>query len=95
MNCKKGDLAVTRGTGRNSGRLVQCVEFVGHHMFGDGIADDATWQCDTMGQVLVDIGGVPWSGLVYIQDRHLRPIRGQEGEDETLTWAGKPEKVTA
>lgn len=95
MNCKKGDLAVTRGTGRNSGRLVQCVEFMGRHRFGDGRIDEATWQCDTLGQVLFDRGGAPWTGLVFIEDRYLRPIRGTEGDDETLTWAGKPEKVTA
>lgn len=31
--------------------------------------------------------------LEFIADEVLRPIRGQEGDDETLTWAGKPTPV--
>lgn len=28
-----------------------------------------------------------------LADALLRPIRGQDGDDETLTWAGKPEQI--
>lgn len=28
-------------------------------------------------------------------DKHMRPILDKDGEDETLTWAGKPKEVTA
>lgn len=29
-----------------------------------------------------------------LPDAWLRPIRAGKGDDETLTWAGKPEKIT-
>lgn len=30
-------------------------------------------------------------GQTEVADFRLRPIRDNDGEDETLTWAGKPE----
>jgi hypothetical protein len=30
-----------------------------------------------------------------VPDDCLLPIRGQDGDDETLAWAGKPQQVTA
>ena len=30
-----------------------------------------------------------------VPDSFLRPIRDNPGDDETLTWAGKPEHVAA
>lgn len=34
-------------------------------------------------------------GFMGVYDDHLRPIRPDEGEDEILRIAGKPEKVSA
>lgn len=34
-----------------------------------------------------------WKQVAFVPDGF--PIRPDEGDDETLTWAGKPEKVTA
>ena len=33
--------------------------------------------------------------MLPFPDAWLRPIRDQDGEDETFEWAGKPEGVTA
>ena len=33
--------------------------------------------------------------LLPFPDKNLKPIRDNNGEDETLTWAGKPEGVKA
>lgn len=39
---------------------------------------------------------IEWRGKQFVAlDRYLIPIRDNPGDDETLTWAGKPEKVTA
>ena len=32
-------------------------------------------------------------GSIGFYDAHLRPIRDNDGEDETLTWAGKPSDI--
>lgn len=34
-------------------------------------------------------------GYVAVRDRNLRPIRPDDGEDEMLRIAGKPEEITA
>jgi len=33
--------------------------------------------------------------VVGVREEYLRPIRGQDGADETLQWAGKPQGVEA
>ena len=52
-----------------------------------------TWVVTGNGLVIpsgADAGiRVPWH---IAEDRYLKPIRDQPGEDETLTWAGKPEQ---
>lgn len=85
MNCKPGDLAViVRSAAGNEGRIVQCLDFVG---VGDGYYDDS-WLIDR------EIAGT-FEPLRFISDSKLRPLRDNDGEDETLTWAGKPAGVTA
>ena len=46
---------------------------------------DGYWDCLTLRERL-DLS---------IDDGALRPIRDQPGDDETLTWAGKPQEVKA
>lgn len=80
MNCKPGDLAVNvGGLPHCRGRIYVVLRPYDGHVF----RRENAWWCDWRGQE------------VHVCDEHLRPIRDQDGEDETLSWAGKPEQVTA
>jgi hypothetical protein len=83
MNCKPGDLAVVIHTNpawtKHIGRLVRVLE---------------PSKCLPAGHWLTDIEE-PGYQSVHFWDGWLRPIRDNDQEDETLTWAGKPEKVSA
>jgi hypothetical protein len=85
MNCKPGDLAVTVGCRSHpelNGILLTVVEAVATNI----------WLCSghEIERVCEIYGGKPW-----IYDEKLRPIRDNDGEDETLAWAGKPQEVKA
>lgn len=89
MNCKPGDLAViVRSWAGNEGKIVRCVRFIGRIEYLNGTIADS-WEIDPpqIGQL-----GNPSN---KIADFQLHPIRPNEGDDETLMWAGKPEGVTA
>jgi hypothetical protein len=97
MNCKPGDLAIVVGGNglgydplKMRGRIVRCIRLLGADELGDEYDEaDPTWEVDIE---VID----PDSGLqVGIEDDFLRPIRPDDGEDETLTWAGKPEIINA
>ena len=90
MNCREGDLAVTvsaRHTPRRIGWIVCCVRLVPvgyYHEPSDQEANGyGTW-------IVVD-GRESWLHA----DSRLRPIRDTDGEDESFSWAGKPQGVTA
>jgi hypothetical protein len=87
MNCKPGDLAViVRSIAGNEGKIVRCVTPV----FMDGILGAGMrWVTDPP---LPDFLG---NGSYPPLDANMRPIRDNDGADETLTWASKPEGVTA
>jgi hypothetical protein len=95
MNCRPGDLAVVvrACNAENLGGLVRVV--------GPGMLFD--WHIDPLFDLrhVVDphtrAGIRPGGGRLYVEadDVQLRPIRDQDGEDETLTWAGKPQQVPA
>ena len=90
LNCKTGDLAiVVESDLGNEGKIVQCIKFI-----GDIAQRDSNGNIETvpMWEVDRDLDG---EGGNEIADYQLRPIRDSDGEDETLTWAGKPEGVTA
>lgn len=77
MNCKPGDLAVVVGAFNNTkfiGCIVRCKK-----SFFNVKRGEYGWQVDR------NLGG-----YVGIADKHLKPIRDNDGEDESLTWAGKP-----
>lgn len=89
MNCKPGDLAVivnSEDTPKAVGSIVRCIKYEPGHNgrpawiidknFGDRISDD--------GRRLI-IGN-------WFADFCLRPIRDQDGEDEMIRIAGKPNK---
>ena len=91
MNCKRGDLAVVvRSMAGNEGRLVSCIRLA---RTDELIAFNVRMDCGpawVIGEKLMSSSG----GLIPIAiDAWLRPIRDQDGEDETLTWAGKPNEV--
>ena len=109
MNCKPGDLAVVRSGCRTpgiSGRIVTVVRQVAYgETFLNTKGKAMAWrhQCD--GWVIESSYPLPWKvgnsdevgqfNQRGIADAILRPIRDQPGDDETLTWAGKPQEVKA
>lgn len=85
MNCKPGDLAVVIGCRSHpelNGIVLTVVRAVSPY----------AWLCAGH-----EIERVSWSYGVppHIFDDKLRPIRDNDGEDESLAWAGKPQGVTA
>jgi hypothetical protein len=92
MNCKPGDLAVIvkAVNPANLGQIVRCVSLL------------PRWACAyPTGYRFADCWRTEqpfrgWDGTLstVCPDEALRPIRDQDGEDETLTWAGKPEQIT-
>jgi hypothetical protein len=88
MNCKPGDLAVVIRA-RHDGDVALLGAIVKLTSFGGYEGGDAFWHYEG---TLYDSGRWP---VKLIADRALRPIRPDDGEDETLTWAGKPESINA
>lgn len=104
MNCKPGDLALIVGPldGPNCYRLVRCIRLLrkGESMvLGDlefyPVPHGEFWAVE--GRLVAEVHGEPDRDVPGgpIGDRWLRPIRPGAGEDETIEWAGKPEKVAA
>lgn len=93
MNCKPGDLAVfVRSSAGNEGKIVRVVRL--HNKQATREPDEVLRQ----GIVWLIEPKVPsWAGTLSdaAHDSNLRPIRPNDGEDETLTWAGKPESINA
>lgn len=96
LNCKQGDLAMMKCAtpDPDNGKIVRIVES------GDDWSHtgDARfhWAVDTLGQRF-ELDNAPGLSdgveLLDIPDADLRPIRDNDGADETLAWAGKPEEV--
>lgn len=88
MNCRPGDLA----------RIVGAVKPANRDRFVEVLRAswNAGWWICTSPSVLVAQQRPTIPGeLVLIHDACLRPIRGQDGTDETLVWLGKPETADA
>lgn len=90
MNCKPGDLAVIVRTSATRtealGRIVRVTEI--HSMDYEGRGP--VWMFENSPITLQD-----GRQIDVVNDCGIRPIRLNEGDDETLTWAGKPEGVAA
>jgi len=92
-NCKLGDIArIVVSDDGNYGRFVEVMEeYQGVRSREAGV----WWVCNCAsalrGADRILLPGEP----VVIHDGALRPIRPGEGEDETFSWAGKPEGVPA
>lgn len=96
MNCKQGDLAIiVKSYAGNEGKVVRCVEYLGEvgwlSVFTGQIEYVPTWGIDVP---LPGVEGADWP-IPAIADYQLRPLRPDEGDDETLSWVGKPKKVAA
>lgn len=99
MNCKPGDLAVmVRSKANNEGRIVEIVSPLGHEPFFDG----ARWGIGAGFCWLVRSASGPVRSVrrgLHLEfpcpDAWLRPIRDNDGEDESLTWAPRKEGVPA
>jgi len=91
MNCREGELAVIVRSAffpECIGKIVCCVKF---EPAPDGAA---AWLVDRRVHEQVIAGGSLRRGDWWY-DIALRPIRDNDGEDETLTWACKPQQVEA
>lgn len=87
MNCKPGDLAfiVNSLEGKSIGKIVRCINMVGL-VDWDGVFKDYGWETDTE----LERYGPP---STLVPDSWMRPIRDNDGQDESLTWVKKTEKV--
>lgn len=100
MNCKQGDLAIiisSRMTNSNTvGCIVTCLEFVpvgSAVCLSNGkivIAAYDAWIIDKQVPACHDITGECVGFSNVISDFRLSPLRDNDGEDETIKWAGKP-----
>ena len=91
LNCRQGDLAViVKSIYRPEciGSIVRCVQF---KPSSDGVP---SWIVDReLGPAIV-VGGFLRPGTWW-SDALLRPLRDNDGTDETLTWRDVPRKVEA
>lgn len=87
MNCKPGDLAVVvRSVSGNLGKVVRVRVMINDVEFIDGSKLRCwTFEGPTM---FGSLGRL----VTVIPDECLRPLRDNPGQDETLTWAGLPNK---
>jgi hypothetical protein len=88
MNCKPGDLAVVlRSICGNEGKIVRCVRFVGTKpiQFPEG-----TRLVGNLWEIDPPLPGFDGLLALYATDGDLKPIRDNDGEDETLSWKEKP-----
>lgn len=96
LRCKTGDLAVVQGykLAEMNGRFVTVCEHIptGTVIEVCGVqfmAVEPSWWITSNRPLPSNFGPLDRTAVV---DRVLRPIRGQEGEDEMLRIAGKPRK---
>lgn len=84
MNCKPGELAVVvRSDAGHEGVVCRVLRFVGELPGWEG---NDRWETDHQHAGL--FGGITNT----FRDSRLRPLRDNDGKDETLTWAPVPAK---
>lgn len=90
LNCKPGDLAViVRSTCGNEGKIVRCIELHPAGTDNSPIFKGPIWEIDA------PIPSTWGDQTPYCPDSQLRPLRDNQGADETLTWLDVPTKETA
>lgn len=96
-NCRIGDIAVVikSPTGKNLGKIVKCIRRIEVNEIIDGrrmnIADDVVWLTDST-LTWTKKGGSHEYEAHFCRDSILKPLRDDDGDDETMIWAGKPNK---
>lgn len=111
LRCRAGDLAVVVRPmiPENQGKLVTVLKYLGHMEAGarftgpDGTeerrvtAPGPTWWVEAQTGLIVPygFGHVVTQKCCHAADWQLRPIRDQDGEDESLRWAPVPSKEVA
>jgi hypothetical protein len=102
MNCKPGDLAVIINNPfpENIGKFVTVIKLANPENFYGGKPGDFCWECESATEVRVfcdDEGktSVMAKDEFCMDDFELKPIRDNDGEDEMIRIAGKPEKEIA
>lgn len=100
MNCKQGDLAfIVKSISGNEGKIVRCAVFLGNYYFKANFVSSLAWGVVAEGLNLPNYTAEnhEWCRKrgfdAVFSDSALRPIRDSDGQDETLTWAGKPKEV--
>lgn len=93
-NCVAGDLAVVvrvpDGRLENVGRVIRVTKLVAlPGLMGRMASAQGRIYWEFEGNLLCD-DGIPAD---MVDDAVLKPIRDNDGTDETLTWAGKPKKT--
>lgn len=108
MYCKKGDLAITLGVHPDySGKFVRVL----HRARNGNLLPNGneiillnkggpSWVIEFSHEIPVELflNGTPkivFTKHAFAPDSRLRPIRYSDGQDETLSWADIPKKVTA
>ncbi|AKJ28779.1 hypothetical protein [Caldimonas brevitalea] len=99
MNCQQGDLAVIVGGqyAENWGRLVMVREAYNFQGIWDGDCGPA-WYVESEGDKLYTetVSGRPFRMYrVVVRDSALRPIRNDDGIDEMVRIAGRPNYADA
>lgn len=100
--CKKDDIAFFRkGVNANLNKFVTVLR-----QANPGLGRRLTWrdsgvwwEVEASSPIIWPCGhahGTTRNGKFYdfVPDDHLTPLRDQPGQDETLTWASKPEKLS-
>lgn len=97
MNCKEGDLAVVASSkyGVNVGKLLTVIRLatfseIEEEMPGS-LEHGPIWRTDRPMTWKTSSGKCCDAFLA--PDSRLRPVRDNDGEDQTLTWAGKPSDI--
>jgi hypothetical protein len=98
MNCKPGDLAlVVFPTNQENMNLLVHVRAIKDWQEVEAKCFDIVdWEIESLGRPIVhktSYGLVMKSRTWYAKDFSLRPLRGEDGDDETLAWAGTPHEV--
>lgn len=93
MRCRVGDLCVIKPPAPGySGHFVTCDAPFGPGALVGSVDRGHHWWVIPNGWIPPDCE-LDNHGRFIFPDSLLRPIRPSDGEDETLTWAGKPQET--
>src|SRR5690349_7505451 len=107
MNCRPGDLAIVIKAATTPEMIGYIVEVIRPAVDGESLSPGFRVRASRPGWVCKPCGGSipvrsvagPHKGelrhvpLRAVADSNLRPIRDNDKEDETLSWAGKPQSI--